>query len=332
MVKKKIPPLHIEAVFPPISESETFTYFENSEAHPFRHDAAGFELVNAWWLAEASLLAYSSGDEAVKIFRRAGLEIAGGGPIKQKGTQCYVVFNDRIVIAVFRGTEVLRPDRWSTVQGAWGNLFQAVRDAGTDAKFALRELGQGSGRFVHHGFLAALDDVWPDVENQLVGFKNQAPARTFWFTGHSLGAALATLAADRFRDTHGLYTYGCPMVGDDSFAGSFRVPAFRFVNNTDIVPRVPPVGPYLLSSRRWGSYEHVGHLKYIDAANQLVEQPGRLARFEDRLRGRGQQLLRTVRQLLQREPLALAPKDLNDHAPLLYAVHVWNIYASGKRL
>jgi triacylglycerol lipase len=330
VLKKKIPPLHVEALFPPVSESEAFTYFENFETHPFRHDAAGFELVNAWWLAEASLLAYSPGDEAVKIFRRAGLEAAGGGPIKRKGTQCYVLFNDRIVIAAFRGTEVLRPDRWGTIRDAWSNLFQAGRDAGTDAKFVLRELSEGSGRFVHHGFLAALDDAWADVENQLTGLKNQAPSRTFWFTGHSLGAALATLAADRFQDVRGLYTYGCPMVGDASFAGGFRVPAFRFVNNTDIVPRVPPVGPYLPSTRRWGLYEHVGHLKYIDAAGQLVEQPGRLARLEDRLRGRGRQLLKTVPQLLRREPLALAPKDLNDHAPLLYAVHVWNIYASGR--
>ncbi|KXZ49775.1 hypothetical protein GPECTOR_19g226 [Gonium pectorale] len=72
-------------------------------------------------------------------------------------------------------------------------------------------------------------------------------------TGHSLGGALATLAAYELakeKKDHGrlfdisLYTYGAPRVGNQAFAEDFdaRVTdAWRMVNPKDVVPRVPPV-------------------------------------------------------------------------------------------
>jgi len=46
---------------------------------------------------------------------------------------------------------------------------------------------------------------------------SNSPNLPWWFHRHSLGAALATLAARRFGHAHGLYTYGSPKVGDAAF-------------------------------------------------------------------------------------------------------------------
>ena len=71
-----------------------------------------------------------------------------------------------------------------------------------------------------------------------------------WVTGHSLGAALATLATIRLTNdgipVNGLYTYGCPRVGEVKFRSLFEenvtARAYRLVNNNDIVARIPIPG------------------------------------------------------------------------------------------
>lgn len=81
-----------------------------------------------------------------------------------------------------------------------------------------------------------------------------------YVTGHSLGGALATIAAmdiaekDKLRTPINLYTFASPRVGDNKFADKFnqfvsedqddkednkKIKAFRFANSEDIVPKVP---------------------------------------------------------------------------------------------
>ena len=82
-----------------------------------------------------------------------------------------------------------------------------------------------------------------------------------WVTGHSLGGALALVAAARLKMKTGvaplLHTYGQPAVGLNDFAERFSIELpgrlWRFVNQSDIVTRVPP-GPY---------YRHTGTVKRI---------------------------------------------------------------------
>lgn len=80
---------------------------------------------------------------------------------------------------------------------------------------------------------------------------------SIYITGHSLGAALATIAAmdiavidlaqeDKIKNPINLYTFASPRVGDNTFAKAFnefinetRINAFRFANSEDIVPKVP---------------------------------------------------------------------------------------------
>ena len=55
------------------------------------------------------------------------------------------------------------------------------------------------------GFRTALEDVWPELETVL-----DKVAQPIFYTGHSLGGALAMLAASR-RPPLALYTFGAPV-------------------------------------------------------------------------------------------------------------------------
>jgi hypothetical protein len=306
---KEIPPATIETVLPP---NEDYAYFENSGSHPFDSKAEGFSMVNAWWLAEASLLAYADVHFVTARFAEAGLAVEGRQPFTVRGsTQCYVAHDEDFVIVAFRGTQVLKP-------GASVNFLNVLRDFYVDAKFTLVDCAEGGS--IHKGFKTALDEVWEDQVSPHLDRLNDG-RRTFWFTGHSLGGALATLAASRFEKVHGVYTFGSPVVGDQAFAQRFRAAAktYRFVNGNDFVARLPAPGS------RGLPYEHVGHLKLIDSSGEkILDVPpegfgdaprGNLVRFAGRLGN-------LIAGLIGRSP----KEPLTDHAPLFYALHVWNIY------
>src|SRR5215213_1094973 len=223
-------------VYPPIPEA-VHPYFQDASHHPFRYGATAFEPVNAWWLAEAALLAYADPTLARNAFGKAGLVLAGDQPFRGPSTDCYVAHCDNFVIVAFRGTQVFRPgtDHLKV-------LREVLPDLGADAKFCLEDV-EGGG-CVHSGFRSALDEIWTPLVACLQHLVKERPKRTFWFTGHSLGAALATLAAARYPGVRGLYTFGSPLVGDAEFAKRLKVPAYRFVNNNDLVTQVPPLGRY----------------------------------------------------------------------------------------
>ena len=75
----------------------------------------------------------------------------------------------------------------------------------------LTESGQGGK--VHRGFKHALAEVWEEKGLFEYIKSRDTSNRTIWFTGHSLGAALATLAANRYGKAQGLYTFGSPAWG-----------------------------------------------------------------------------------------------------------------------
>ena len=84
---KPIPPATPQHVLPPNLDHE---YFKDGARHPFRHDAGGFELVNAWWLAEAALLTYAPVEFASQQFRNAGWTVDDDQPFSGASTLCYV--------------------------------------------------------------------------------------------------------------------------------------------------------------------------------------------------------------------------------------------------
>ena len=228
---------------PPIKDSVRFRYFDFwRRRHPFQPDDTHFRLTNAGWLAEAAMLAYSPPEDALPIFKRFGsrrttVEYFANA---QRDTECYLLVNDAFVIGVFRGSEVLRPDRWRSLDAARSNVRAVVLDWWGDVKAPPIPMRRRSPRRVHVGFLRDIESVWPAIGRRLEELHRKRPGRRVWFTGHSLGGALATLAADRYSHASGIYTFGAPRVGNERFAKAFRVPAFRIVNNNDIVSWLPP--------------------------------------------------------------------------------------------
>ncbi|MFN0124231.1 MAG: hypothetical protein ACKV2V_27340, partial [Blastocatellia bacterium] len=110
--------------FPPATGAKLFVpdaehaYFAQNARHPLRTAATGFELVNAWWLAESALLAYADNKpgalNASEQFARAGLRLEGDQPFSSGSTQYYVARNDQVIIVAFRGTEFRRPGELTT--------------------------------------------------------------------------------------------------------------------------------------------------------------------------------------------------------------------------
>ena len=80
---------------------------------------------------------------------------------------------------------------------------------------------------------------------------------------------------------HGLYTFGQPRVGGKTFARNFDLDfksrTFRFVNNNDVVTRVP--------TRAMG-YRHVGQVLVFDSSGKLQTDLHFWNTFVNRIVGR----------------------------------------------
>jgi pimeloyl-ACP methyl ester carboxylesterase len=243
--------------------------------------------VNGWWLAELSLLEYVR-EPAFKsaVLERAGLSGGRYFDVRATNTQCLVAQGDAAVLVVFRGTEL-------------GSL----RDLLTDAAVVWRR-EPGGGR-IHQGFSDALDSLWPQLRAYL---DEVGQGRAIWLAGHSLGGALATLAAHRLGDAAtGLVTFGCPRVGNEEFAGRFACPAWRVVNNNDLVARIPP----------W-PYVAVGALCYLDRNGRLHLDADERLRRDDRWQGHLQHARGVMARWADGDFDVVFNDDLYDHAPIHY--------------
>ena len=198
-----------------------------------------FRLGNARALMWVSQLVYQTADlpaldTVVNAWGFPSLEKFIQGDLSHLTTGVFGARNDSVILA-FAGTDP--------------GLLQTVI---TDVQARI------DGDDIHEGFQAAFEVV-----------KNQAKAvaqvaatsgKPLFVTGHSLGGALAVLAA-KFCVSIGVtpcavYTFGMPRVGGERFAGEYNSSSlgaitYRLVHGDDIVPRVPP--PEL-------GYRHVGRV------------------------------------------------------------------------
>lgn len=203
-------------------------FFTRTPLPPFEPDANGYSQGNALWLAELSRLVYRHDAEedspVPQPTRTSYLEKAG---MRQRrffndydtDTQAMLVEPQSaaaFAILVFRGTE------------------QHPRDYLTDLEIGKLSLS-GDKKEIHEGFEEALNSVWGKISVEL----SRLTCPVF-YTGHSLGGALATLAAARIAPK-ALYTFGSPRVGNAAFAAPLdNLPHYRVVDDQDIVPTVPP--------------------------------------------------------------------------------------------
>ncbi|MDH5179183.1 MAG: lipase family protein [Gammaproteobacteria bacterium] len=127
-------------------------------------------------------------------------------------------------IMVFRGTKLM------------------PHDLITDANVGFQT--SATGKIVHAGF----NNVFKSMEGEIARFLRGLNPHRIHCVGHSLGGALATLAADYVAEKNiarpVLYTFGCPRVGGRTFAESLTHEAgesniFRVYHKNDPVSMIP---------------------------------------------------------------------------------------------
>jgi dienelactone hydrolase len=310
---KVIPGVKEYNIVPPDME---YDYYCFADEHPFRPEVKGYDPVNAWWLAEASLLVYAPARFAEYAFAlKTGMRRFRF--FKGKTTEAFVVANDSFAIVSFRGTEV--------------TSFNAVFDIITDMRFKLVPFGSTEGAKVHQGFKQALLETWDETDGIkafLDTLKAENPALKVWFTGHSMGGAMATLAAADFGEVQGLYTFGSPKVGNRLFADAYKPETCRFINNGDVIIYLPP--DLVLNNSDDGPYTHVGSPYFITCEGEVVpfdestDLPVPVTTslggfFKDRL----QKVLRSL-DTLDFKSLKESAAETVDHAPLFYVLKLWN--------
>lgn len=165
--------------------------------------------------------------------------------VSVNNTQAYVAGNDQHLLVAFRGSEAPTSidglKDW-LLTNAVNLLIVPEGQLGTDY------IAAGVGARFHKGFMMALADIWDPLFATVDG-EMKKQERLLWITGHSLGGALAQLAAWRFNrrflQVHQLYTYGAPMVGNkaanDAFNKEFAGRISRYVHLEDLVPKLPTV-------------------------------------------------------------------------------------------
>ncbi len=166
----------------------------------------------------------------------------------------FIVRRGRKVILCFRGTVVNNFINWSTDFNAQG--------------VPMEDFGN-----VHKGFSRALETVWQELRDKLGPLKKYR----LWLTGHSLGGALALLAAARLaveypehygKALRGIYIFGAPRVGDGGFRRAFKKKflhhrCFAFANHNDVITVVPPF------VKRIMGYRDVGHILFFNWKRKL---------------------------------------------------------------
>ncbi len=203
-----------------------------------------FHYGTALSLALAAKLAYEKKEDVeetvTELWRLNNCEF-----VEADGTQCFFATTPDVVIVSFRGTEDL---------GDWLaniNILSTTRTYGT----------------VHRGFLGAFQVVEKRLETLMAPYRG----RPVVITGHSLGGAIALIAAAEWHGKHDVYwvhTCGQPAVGKRDFQEFIEKQYgdiyFRFVNNDDVVPMVPPF------------YRHAGRLIHFgedDGIERTLDSP-----------------------------------------------------------
>jgi len=151
------------------------------------------------------------------------------------------------------GAEVLiakdRNDLWFAFRGTEPSK---LNDVTADLKL-IKNSAMAGGK-VHSGFQDEVNDLWMDILKELEHNSNLKIQKDVYMCGHSLGAAMATIAATRHQPVE-LFTFGSPRVGGPKFIKNIKCPHLRFQNNNDIVTRIPPA---------WLGFRHHGNMIYFN--------------------------------------------------------------------
>ena len=287
---------------------------------------------NANWpaaetLAQIGEIAYEPPHSAEKSFRALGFDKFM--PVVQGSMIGYVISGDDVTVIAFRGTDFPEISDWLA------NLGRSAIDT---------EHGP-----VHKGFYNA----YQSMKWQVNAILQERNTKHLWVTGHSLGGALALLCAYDLevegRQLHGIMTFGQPMVARQQFADyidQILVGRYvRFVNEADIVPKVPP-SHVSCGSLVWFTN---GELRrsfvrppvfVAPAADDPISQrapnpePVKQAEIEplteaefDALQARLRAENAAKERLPEGTPMAAAPNFVDDHSMSLYREKIQTLFA-----
>lgn len=212
-------------------------------------------------------------DKLRRSLEQVGLRLVE--TLSANATQAYLASNDEFTVLAFRGTEADR-----------------MKDIRADCKAT--QTTCPTGERVHSGFMQQYDDISFKLEAALD--EKDVTDRPLFITGHSLGGAVATIAARRLdaeRRIAACYTYGSPRVGTEDWVSQIKTPTYRIVNSADPVPIVPfngtvvfwvakalraagrtlpLLGGLLLSFGNWvernlSGYAHAGSMRFLTDCN-----------------------------------------------------------------
>ena len=241
---------------------------------------------NAYWMARLSKEVYltTSDDDQMpdetqilRNLKKDDNDFVSVTGVNKNSAQAALVEHKEYLCMVFRGTNELSD---------WLDNINVV---------TIEEL---FGRF-HRGFWNSVADVWEPIYEKYQAlrrndiFLKKNNIRPLFITGHSLGGAMATIAAAKLvhvdKPFAGVYTFGQPrtMARDTSliFNAECGSRFFRFHNNNDLVTRIPArvmgyshVGTYLYISEEKSIHQEASFwfkfVDYIDGAVEAVKEKG----------------------------------------------------------
>jgi len=199
-------------------------------------------------VVHCSAAAYESGPISNYLkWNGLGLKLIGEPfEVPEQKIRGFVARKGKTLIVVFRGTVITEMTNWKT-----------------NIDLQPTPIEPQSKAHVHAGFRNAYLLVKPQLVAILT--ETQQPDDRIVFTGHSLGAALAIMAAqdlNRLEAHPRVYTFGQPQVGNDAFSKCCPGKLYRFVHDKDPVARIPEIR----------GYQHFGELIYF---NDKHERAGR---------------------------------------------------------
>lgn len=207
-------------------------------------DAQDFSWKNALATSVCSFAAYEAKTQFQAIVLGIKRKFEYFSEFAVGGTEGFVASTDSAVVVSYRGTNAAG-DWW--INGD------------------IRSINGGEYGSVHRGFYSAFHNSQSELTRRLR--EAGAAQKPVVLTGHSLGGAMATIAAAEWYSTYNIravYTFGQPAVGFTTlrsfiairYGDRFR----RFVNEGDIVARVPP------------TYRHAGKLFHFKGGGRLVHE------------------------------------------------------------
>jgi len=229
--------------------AEARSYFQANELllnPPIKR--AAYSDRTAWVMASMAQLVYERFEDGGKArdllltkLKGGGFDLIGEFNSPATDTQAFLVTNGEYAVLAFRGTEVTKSI-----------------DVKTDAKAFKASVYEGR---IHKGFAEAYKSIEIQVLKAVKSRK--IDGLPLYITGHSLGAAVATVATQYLERDEDLrnqiaacYTFGSPRVGNREFDRDLKSAIYRVVNTTDIVTVVP-----LLAM----GYLHIGDIRFLES-------------------------------------------------------------------